>query len=122
MQTSLLGDEIPVPSPRRPPQTNDLRCVEQVLRTAVETGYMLGPDGKVARKLGDSAVTPVPAAEAAAVRQLIASRHLTTGGHHAVELGGRTVSALAVLVPRATRDLVSRWCSYKPLGGSTERG
>ncbi|NMH79666.1 hypothetical protein HF577_21550 [Pseudonocardia xinjiangensis] len=61
---------------------------------------------------------PVPGYEQDTVRQLLDSGHLTTGGTHHVRYGGREGTANSILVPKATRAMVTRWSSLRPLHGS----
>ena len=45
--------------------------------------------------------------------------HLTTGGTHIVRCAGREGPASSILVPKATRAMVTRWASLRPLHGRT---
>lgn len=119
VQCALMGEDLQVePMPERPAPVNDVRRIEIVLAAAVRLGYVVGPGERIAKRTGATRVIRlVDADEAAAVRQLIASRHLIVGGTHAFKLGRTTVGARSVLVPESTRFLVSRWRSYRPLPG-----
>lgn len=118
-QLTLLGDESqPLVQPERPAAVNDLDLIESTLRAAVHPGYVLGPCDRVARKVvaaGSGVIELVDEQEAAAVRQLIASRHLAVGGSRTFWLDRATVTARSVLVPTPTRHLVSRWQALRPL-------
>ncbi|WP_345611972.1 hypothetical protein [Pseudonocardia adelaidensis] len=123
-QGALFGKQVPIPAPRTPTvATQDPELVASVVRAATARGYVLiGPAQRVfLRQAGETRkgapVDPVPAYEQDTVRQLLDAGLLTTGGTHIVRHGGKEGPATSVLVPKATRAMVTRWDSYRPLYG-----
>jgi hypothetical protein len=126
-QKALFGGQQPIPQQRKStrPQINDPELVASVVRAAMNRGYVLvgpaqrvylrdpGATGKGAR------VEPVPAYEQDTVHQLLEAGQLTTGGTHVVRAAGREGPASSVLVPKATRSMVTRWANLVPLHGRT---
>jgi hypothetical protein len=98
------------PGPGTAP-TNDLRRVLQVLKTAIEPGYVLvGPNQAVYRRdVGSEDAEAVPAVEAAAVHQLLGSVHLRRGASRTVRIGRYRGAAETVLVTRVGREALARW-------------
>jgi hypothetical protein len=123
-QKALFGTQVPIPAPRTPTvATQDPELVASVVRAALARGYVLiGPAQRVfLREAGETRkgapVDPVPAYEQDTVRQLLDAGLLTTGGTHIVRHGGTEGPATSVLVPKATRAMVTRWGNYVPLHG-----
>jgi hypothetical protein len=126
-QKALFGRQEPLPAPATatPPANNDPELVASVVRAAMTRGYVvIGPAQRVflrepggAQKGGR--VEPVPGYEQDTVRQLLDSGHLTTGGTHLVRHAGREGTASSILVPKATRAMVTRWSSMRPLHDRT---
>src|SRR3954454_21782497 len=90
-QGGLWGraETLPTPGPARA-AVNDLDLIESVIRTATDPGYVvLGPSERVyVREAGTKGdVHRAPSYEAAAVAQLLDSRHLSIGGTHTVQDG-----------------------------------
>ena len=126
-QKALFGRQEPIRQPNKPsrPEINDPELVASVVRAALNRGYVLvGPAQRVhLRDPGETRkgarVEPVPAYEQDAVHQLLEVGHLTTGGTHIVRAAGREGPAISVLVPKATRSMVTRWSHLVPLHGRT---
>jgi hypothetical protein len=99
--------------------TNDLTLIREIIRFAVAPGFVLvGPAQRVLTYQPDRGrgfVAAVPKYEADAVAQLLDAGHLKVGGTHTVHYGDHTGPATSVLVPKATRDMVARWDSLRPL-------
>ena len=95
--------------------SNELDLFVAVVRLAIDPGYVvIGPTGRVFRRdpghrNGDTEVEITPAYEDDMVTQLLGAGHLVLGGHHYATRGRIGIPARTVLVPRATRDLISRW-------------
>jgi hypothetical protein len=123
-QKALFGRQEPVAtSGKSAAATNDPELMADVVRVATDPGYVVvGPAERVFRRVDGTKqkgapVEPVPAYEQDVVRQLLGSGHLRTGGAHTVRHAGREASGSSVLVPRATRDMVTRWSNLVPLHG-----
>ena len=101
--------------------TNDIELIQTIVRLAIEPGFVLiGPAERVfcyQPDRGRALVRPVPKYEAAAVAQLLDSRPLRTGGARTVQYGEHSGTATSVLVPKATRDMLTRWEHLRPLPG-----
>ena len=126
-QKALWGRQEPLPAPSKatPAATNDPELVASVVRAALTRGYVvIGHTQRVfLRDPGGmqkgGPVEPVPGYEQDTVRQLLDSGHLTTGGTHIVRYAGREGAANSILVPKATRAMITRWTSLRPLHGRT---
>ncbi|WP_094920321.1 hypothetical protein [Pseudonocardia sp. MH-G8] len=124
-QKALFGRQEPVPGPGKAATsaTNDPELIADVVRIATDPGYVvIGAAERVFRRADGTTqkggpVEPVPAYEQDVVRQLLSTGQLKTGGAHTVRHGGREGSGSSVLVPRATRDMVTRWSNLAPLNG-----
>lgn len=126
VQPDLFGVDHLVPAQRTAAGSGltDLDLVTSVVKAADDPGYVLiGPADKVHLYDGRAkdTVEAVPAYEADAVTQLLASGHLTVGGHHHVRCGEHDGPARSVLVPKATRALVHRWSALRPLTAVSPR-
>ncbi|WP_219414868.1 hypothetical protein [Pseudonocardia nigra] len=123
VQDGLWGQPVTAAAGVKPTRSeiNDPELVADVVRSAISRGYVLiGPAERVfVREAGEtkkgSSVEPVPTYEADTVRQLLDAGHLATGGNHIVRHGGREGPATSVLVPKATRAMVTRWANLRPL-------
>ena len=124
-QKAFFGRQEPVPGTSKAgaAATNDPELIADVVRIATEPGYVvIGAAERVFRRVDGTKtkggpVEPVPAYEQDVVRQLLSTGQLRTGGTHTVRYGGREGSASSVLVPRGTRDMVTRWSNLAPLNG-----
>jgi hypothetical protein len=118
-QIGLWGRAEPLPtSTPDSPAVNDLELIEAVIRTATEPGYVLiGPSEQVyVREAGTrNDVYRAPSYEAAAVAQLLDSRHFTVGGTHTVKYGQREGPARSVLVTALARNMLDHWAALHPL-------
>jgi hypothetical protein len=114
----LFGNPVDEPSqpvPDRPP-INDMDLVESVLAAAVAPGYRLvGTQEKVYRRseTRTDEIEPVPSYEDTAVHQLIDARWLEVGGNHRCTYRQFEGHGRSVLVPRRTKEAMSRWRAYK---------
>lgn len=114
-QGGLWGEPAPNPVLPRGVVSNDLDLFVAVVRLAIDPGYVvIGPTGRVFRRdpghrNSDTEVETTPAYEDDMVTQLLNAGHLILGGHHYATRGRIGIPARTVLVPRATRDLITRW-------------
>lgn len=113
-QVDLFGNPVvPLAEQRqRRAESNDVDLMHTVAGNAVRCGYVLvGNAERVYARVGDTdgQVQRVPRWEEDAVHQLLRRRWLTTGAEQWVVCGAATLSGAVVLVPKATRDQVTRW-------------
>jgi hypothetical protein len=113
-QFGLFGDPVEVPSPRPVSriESNNVDLMHTIAANAVRCGYLLvGQSERVyARITGDDDhVARVPRYEEDAVHQLLRRRWLTVGATHRVTCGAAHLIGTAVLVPKHTRDRITRW-------------
>ena len=116
--TDLFG--APVESKPTAPKVktvNNLDTVQTVIdRACSERPYMLvGPTGQPHRMGDNGVVKPLIYWEAEALHQLIRQKLLTVGGNHTYDTRYGAKSGQSVLVPKSTRDMLSRWRALKPL-------
>ena len=124
-QKALFGRQEPIPASGKAgaAATNDPELIADVVRIATDPGYVvIGPAERVFRRVDGTTqkggpVEPVPAYEQDVVRQLLSTGQLKTGGPHTVRYSGKEGTATSVLVPRTTRDMVTRWSNLAPLNG-----
>jgi len=94
-------------------ETNDIDLIHHIAGNATRGLYLLvGTSERVyARADGPDShdVVRVPRYEEDAVHQLLRRRLLTLGGTHHVTCGAASLTATAVLAPKSTRSLVTRW-------------
>jgi hypothetical protein len=120
-QGGLWGPQLVPDSHPAHSETNDLELIADVIRAALDPGYVLiGPARRVFRRIDSNTqkgapVETVPTYEQDAVHQLLDRRHLTIGGTHIVSYSGRQGPANSVLVKKASRAMVTRWGNYRPL-------
>ena len=101
----LVGDG---PAGRR--ESNDVDLIHTVAANAVRCGYLLvGASERVYTRTTGDEVARVPRYEEDAVHQLLRRRWLTTGAHHHVTCGAASMTGVALLVPKQTREAVTRW-------------
>src|SRR6185437_3168984 len=102
----ILGQRAPSRS-----ESNDVDLMVTVAANAVRCGYLLvGAAERVyARVDADDRVARVPRYEEDAVHQLLRRRWLTLGATHPITCGAAHLIGTAVLVPKATRDRITRW-------------
>lgn len=94
--------------------SNDLDLFASIVTAAIEPGYVvIGASERVF--LRDATrpdhVNPVPRYEADTVGQMLDAGHLKLGGQHHVNHGTSQGFARSVLVPTATRAMVTRWAA-----------
>ena len=120
-QDALFGD--PAPTATGPARcgsatVQDPELVADVVRTADGTGFLLVERSQRVVKADPSTpgvVDSAPRHEQDAVLQLLDSGHLRTGGTHHVHHHGHEGPARSVLVPKQTRDMVTRWSNLRPV-------
>lgn len=119
VQGALFGDPAVIEgSDHDPAVTQDPREVARIVTTAQDPGFLViertglvlradparpGCADAVARHDGDT------------VTQLLDTGHLKLGGSHHVHHAGQEGPARSVLVPKATRDMVTRWDHLRPI-------
>lgn len=119
VQGALFGDPAVIDtSDEGRTETQDPREVARIVAAAQEPGYLIiertglvlradparpGCADSVSRHDGDT------------VGQLLDSGHLKLGGTHHIHHNGDEGPARSVLVPKATRDMVTRWDHLRPL-------
>lgn len=127
-QSALFGDDKPVPTPRSADPrdaSQDPELIATVVKTATDPGYLLVE--KSGRVFRIDPATPGVVTDAAArheqdaVHQLVDSGHLTIGGTHHIHHRGHEGPARSVLVPKNTRDMVTRWDSLHPIPAQDRR-
>jgi hypothetical protein len=119
-QGGLWGPELVPDSPPARTETNDIELIADVIRAAIDPGYVLiGPARRVFRRVDGThkgaRVDTVPTYEQDAVHQSLDAGHLTVGGTHIVTYGGRQGPANSVLVRKSSRAMVTRWGNYRAL-------
>jgi hypothetical protein len=91
-------------------ESNDVDLIHTVAANAVRCGYLLvGASERVYTRTSGDEVARVPHYEEDAVHQLLHRRWLSTGAHHAITCGAASLTGVALLVPKHTRDAVARW-------------
>jgi hypothetical protein len=118
MSEDLFGTEIEdKPATKKAKAVNNLETVQTVIeRACSERPYMLiGLTGQPHRMGDNGIVKPLIYWEAEALHQLIRQKLLTVGGNHTYETRYGAKTGQAVLVPKKTRDMLSRWRALKPL-------
>jgi hypothetical protein len=120
VQDALFGDPSLIESPidHRTAATQDPREVARIVALAQDPGLLLiertglvlrtdparpGCADTLARHDGDT------------VAQLLDTGHLKLGGTHHVHHNGSEGPARSILVPRATRDMATRWQHLRPI-------
>jgi hypothetical protein len=91
--------------------SNDIDLMHTIAGNAVRCGYLLvgQPERVYARTDHHHGVARVPRYEDDAVHQLLRRRWLTRGTHHRISCGAATLLGTAVLVPKTTREQITRW-------------
>jgi hypothetical protein len=113
-QPDLFGGLHPVDDRPTPPRdrtdSNNIDLMHTVAGNAVRCGYLLvGACERVYTRTRGDEVARVPRYEEEAVHQLLRRRWLTLGAPHPVTCGAASLTGLAVLVPKPTRDTLARW-------------
>lgn len=115
MQEDLFGNRIECENDSEPRSAhrpvNNMKTITEVLgRAGSEFGYVVaGAVRRVYRKTGKEDMKHVPLWEMDAVLQLVDGGQLKLGGTHVLRNGAVRRSTTSVLVPKATKDLLSRW-------------
>jgi hypothetical protein len=118
--THRVDQQHPGTRPGGPWESNDIDLMHTIAGNAVRCGYLLvgaservytRTDGSCTGNTGASGdeVVRVPRYEDDAVHQLLRRRWLTRGSTHAVNCGAVSLHGIALLVPKHTRDAVTRW-------------
>ena len=119
VQGALFGDPVTVATDETDPvATQDPREVARIVHTAHDPGYLLIE--RTSRVLRADPTRPgcadaVSRHDGDTVAQLLDSGHLKLGGTHHVHHAGQEGPARSVLVPKQTRDMVSRWDHLRPV-------
>ncbi|GAA3437008.1 hypothetical protein [Kutzneria kofuensis] len=125
--SDLFGNKVAeTSSPAKKSKTvNNMETIKTVIdRAWSERPYVLvGPTGQPHRVSDDGTVKPCIYWEADAIHQLIQQKVLVVGGRRSYQTRHGVKSGQSVLVPKSTRDMLSRWKSLKPLSsnGNTTR-
>lgn len=120
-QDALFGD--PAPAATGPARcgsatVQDPELVADVVRTADAAGYLLVERSQRVVKADPAnpgVVDSTSRHEQDAVLQLLDSGHLRTGGAHHVHHHGHEGPARSILVPKATREMITRWSHLRPV-------
>ena len=119
VQHSLFGDPVTVATDdHAPAATQDPRDVARIVRSAQDPGFfVIERTGRVLRAdpSRPGCADAIARHDGDTVAQLLDSGHLTLGGSHHIHHGGHEGPARSVLVPTATRDMVSRWDHLRPV-------
>lgn len=119
VQGALFGDPAIIDSSDQgQTETQDPREVARIVQTAQEPGFLvIERTGLVLRAdpARPGCAEAVPRHDGDTVGQLLDSGHLKLGGTHHIHHNGDEGPARSVLVPRATRDMVTRWDHLRPL-------
>ncbi|MBN9735886.1 MULTISPECIES: hypothetical protein [unclassified Pseudonocardia] len=119
VQDALFGEPAVVETAHHgPAATQDPREVARLVGLAQDPGlFLVERSGQVLR--ADPAqpgrADPVARHDGDTVAQLLDSGHLKLGGTHHLQHAGNEGPARSVLVPRTTRDMVSRWDHLRPI-------
>ncbi|MBW0105235.1 hypothetical protein, partial [Pseudonocardia sp. KRD291] len=119
VQGALFGDPAIIDTSNEgQTETQDPREVARIVQAAQEPGFLVTErTGLVLR--ADAArpgcAEAVSRHDGDTVGQLLDSGHLRLGGTHHVHHNGDEGPARSVLVPKATRDMVTRWDHLRPL-------
>ena len=99
-------------------ETQDPREVARIVAAAQEPGFLvIERTGLVLRAdpARPGCADAVSRHDGDTVGQLLDSGHLRLGGSHHIHHNGQEGPARSVLVPKATRDMVTRWDHLRPL-------
>ncbi|MYW76217.1 hypothetical protein GTW08_29420 [Pseudonocardia sp. SID8383] len=123
VQGALFGDPVTVETTDHgPAATQDPREVARVVALAQDPGlFLIERTGLVLRAdpARPGCADPVARHDGDTVGQLLDTGHLRLGGTHHVHHNGAEGPARSVLVPKATRDMVSRWDHLRPIPAPT---
>ncbi|OJG07893.1 hypothetical protein BG618_01840 [Pseudonocardia autotrophica] len=119
VQDALFGDPVTVETDDHgPAATQDPREVARIVAAAQEPGFLIVErTGHVLRAdpARPGCADAVSRHDGDTVLQLLDTGHLRLGGTHHVHHNGSEGPARSVLVPKATRDMVSRWDHLRPI-------
>ncbi|XVV03369.1 hypothetical protein ACQPW3_39590 [Actinosynnema sp. CA-248983] len=118
MSTDLFGNEVPdVPLSQETSRriTNDMGQVMAALeRACAEHGYVVSVlSRKVFRRVDKEKMRSVPVWESTTVLQLLDRGLLNEGGTHLLRCGAVRSGVRSVLVPKSSRQMLSRWKALK---------
>ncbi|WP_255426207.1 hypothetical protein [Pseudonocardia sp. C8] len=119
VQGALFGDPAVVETcDPGPAATQDPREVARIVTTAQDPGFLvIERTGRVLRAdpARPGCAEAVSRHDGDTVAQLLDSGHLKLGGTHHVHHAGHEGPARSVLVPKLTRDMVTRWDHLRPI-------
>ncbi|OLL98344.1 hypothetical protein Ae406Ps2_3945 [Pseudonocardia sp. Ae406_Ps2] len=119
VQDALFGDAVIVENAEHgPAATQDPREVARIVAGAQDPGFfVIERTGRViqADPARPGCAEAVSRHDGDTVAQLLDSGHLKLGGNHHIHHAGQEGPARAVLVPKATRDMVTRWGHLRPV-------
>ena len=125
VQDALFGDPaIIATDDHGPAATQDPREVARIVATAQEPGFLvIERTGRVLRAdpARPGCADAVSRHDGDTVAQLLDSGHLKLGGSHHIHHAGQEGPARSVLVPKATRDMVTRWDHLRPVPAPAAR-
>ncbi|GAA1399431.1 hypothetical protein GCM10009613_55000 [Pseudonocardia kongjuensis] len=119
VQGALFGDPVTVETADHGPvATQDPREVARVVALAQDPGlFVIERNGLVLRTdpARPGCADALARHDGDTVAQLLDTGHLRLGGIHHVHHAGSEGQARSVLVPKTTRDMVSRWDHLRPI-------
>ena len=119
VQDALFGDPVTVETADHgPAATQDPREVARIVGLAHDPGlFLVERSGQVLRAdpARPGCADALARHDGDTVAQLIDTGHLRLGGTHHVHHAGSEGPARSVLVPKQTRDMVSRWDHLHPI-------
>ncbi|WP_238591974.1 hypothetical protein [Pseudonocardia sp. EC080625-04] len=119
IQDALFGDPVAVETDEHgPAATQDPAEVAQAVKLAQDPGlFVIERTGRVLRAdpARPGCADAVSRHDGDTVAQLLDTGHLKLGGAHHIHHAGQEGPARSVLVPKTTRDMVSRWTHLRPV-------
>ncbi|MFP5022528.1 hypothetical protein [Pseudonocardia phyllosphaerae] len=125
VQDALFGNPVLIETAEdSPAATQDPREVARIIALAQDPGLLvIERSGRVLRSdpARPGCAEAVSRHDGDTVAQLLDSGHLRLGGNHHTHHNGQEGPARAVLVPKATRDMVTRWDHLHPIPQQPQR-
>ncbi|WFG42404.1 hypothetical protein PaSha_01825 [Pseudonocardia alni] len=125
VQGALFGDPVTVETTDHgPAATQDPREVAHVVALGQDPGlFVIERTGLVLRAdpARPGCADALARHDGDTVAQLLDTGHLRLGGTHHLHHNGTEGPARSVLVPKATRDMVSRWDHLRPIPAPTPK-
>ena len=119
VQNALFGDPAPVETDDHgPAATQDPREVARIVQGAQDPGFLvIERTGRVLRAdpARPGCADAVSRHDGDTVAQLLDTGHLKLGGTHHIHHAGQEGPARSVLIPKQTRDMVTRWDHLRPV-------